>query len=217
MITIIITIIILNIITKLLKTFIRFRHLRLVCCSTLVLFNRTILTCSLNVSDINFSPRNFLQKNVWNRIQKQESEDFCWIFHTVFIHKGPLSWHICRNRQLEGISVVAQQFHETLEPLNEWLTTIEKRLANCEPIGTQASKLEEQIAQHKVRYSSHVSKILFSIPFLVLWHKFELCIIFFMSNCELNSFQMSTLHSIYVFIFICPFCLFLFLKTLFRP
>ncbi|XP_012383298.1 dystonin isoform X7 [Dasypus novemcinctus] len=55
-----------------------------------------------------------------------------------------------RNRQLEGISVVAQQFHETLEPLNEWLTTIEKKLANCEPIGTQASKLEEQIAQHKV-------------------------------------------------------------------
>ncbi|XP_058410097.1 dystonin isoform X10 [Diceros bicornis minor] len=54
-----------------------------------------------------------------------------------------------RNRQLEGISVVAQQFHETLEPLNEWLTTIEKRLANCEPVGTQASKLEEQIAQHK--------------------------------------------------------------------
>ncbi|XP_054990229.1 dystonin isoform X6 [Sorex araneus] len=55
-----------------------------------------------------------------------------------------------RNRQLEGISVVAQQFHETLEPLNDWLTTIEKRLANCEPIGTQAAKLEEQIAQHKV-------------------------------------------------------------------
>uniref|UniRef100_A0A8C0XQJ4 Dystonin n=1 Tax=Castor canadensis TaxID=51338 RepID=A0A8C0XQJ4_CASCN len=55
-----------------------------------------------------------------------------------------------RNRQLEGISVIAQQFHETLEPLNEWLTAVEKRLANCEPIGTQASKLEEQIAQHKV-------------------------------------------------------------------
>uniref|UniRef100_A0A8C5JXR1 Dystonin n=1 Tax=Jaculus jaculus TaxID=51337 RepID=A0A8C5JXR1_JACJA len=54
-----------------------------------------------------------------------------------------------RNRQLEGISVVAQQFHETLEPLNEWLTAVEKRLANCEPIGTQATKLEEQIAQHK--------------------------------------------------------------------
>nr|KAF6362750.1 dystonin [Pipistrellus kuhlii] len=67
-----------------------------------------------------------------------------------------------RNRQLEGISVVAQQFHETLEPLNEWLTTIEKRLANCEPVGTQASKLEEQIAQHKaleddiINHSKHL-------------------------------------------------------------
>uniref|UniRef100_A0A4X2KXT1 Dystonin n=1 Tax=Vombatus ursinus TaxID=29139 RepID=A0A4X2KXT1_VOMUR len=54
-----------------------------------------------------------------------------------------------RNRQLEGISVVAQQFHETLEPLTEWLTTTEKKLTNWEPIGTQASKLEEQIAVHK--------------------------------------------------------------------
>ncbi|XP_064364666.1 dystonin isoform X4 [Dromaius novaehollandiae] len=54
-----------------------------------------------------------------------------------------------RNRQLEGISVVAQQFHETLEPLAEWLTATEKRLANAEPIGTQASKLQQQIAQHK--------------------------------------------------------------------
>ncbi|XP_042637562.1 dystonin [Orycteropus afer afer] len=67
-----------------------------------------------------------------------------------------------RNRQLEGISVVAQQFHETLEPLNEWLTTIEKRLANSEPIGTQAPKLEEQIAQHKaleddiINHSKHL-------------------------------------------------------------
>ncbi|XP_017170178.1 dystonin isoform X9 [Mus musculus] len=55
-----------------------------------------------------------------------------------------------RNRQLEGISVVAQEFHETLEPLNEWLTAVEKKLANSEPIGTQAPKLEEQISQHKV-------------------------------------------------------------------
>ncbi|XP_068266571.1 dystonin isoform X3 [Nyctibius grandis] len=54
-----------------------------------------------------------------------------------------------RNRQLEGISVVAQQFHEALEPLVEWLTTAEKRLANAEPIGTQASKLQQQISQHK--------------------------------------------------------------------
>nr|XP_048701182.1 dystonin isoform X3 [Caretta caretta] len=55
-----------------------------------------------------------------------------------------------RNRQLEGILVVAQQFHETLEPLVEWLTTTEKRLANSEPIGTQTSKLQQQISQHKV-------------------------------------------------------------------
>ncbi|XP_065443950.1 dystonin isoform X34 [Chrysemys picta bellii] len=55
-----------------------------------------------------------------------------------------------RNRQLEGILVVAQQFHETLEPLVEWLTTTEKRLANSEPIGTQTSKLQLQISQHKV-------------------------------------------------------------------
>ncbi|XP_051633775.1 dystonin isoform X10 [Manacus candei] len=54
-----------------------------------------------------------------------------------------------RNCQLEGISVVAQQFHEALEPLVEWLSTTEKRLANAEPIGTQASKLQQQIAQHK--------------------------------------------------------------------
>ncbi|NXI10290.1 MACF1 factor, partial [Irena cyanogastra] len=54
-----------------------------------------------------------------------------------------------RNRQLEGISVVAQQFHEALEPLLEWLTATEKRLANAEPIGTQASKLQQQISQHK--------------------------------------------------------------------
>ncbi|XP_028918133.1 dystonin [Ornithorhynchus anatinus] len=54
-----------------------------------------------------------------------------------------------RNRQLEAISVVAQQFHETLEPLVEWLTITEKKLANSEPIGTQTPKLQEQIAQHK--------------------------------------------------------------------
>ncbi|NXO35840.1 DYST protein, partial [Locustella ochotensis] len=54
-----------------------------------------------------------------------------------------------RNRQLEGISVVAQQFHEALEPLVEWLTATEKRLANAEPIGTQTSKLQQQISQHK--------------------------------------------------------------------
>ncbi|XP_062838464.1 dystonin isoform X18 [Anolis carolinensis] len=54
-----------------------------------------------------------------------------------------------RNRQLEGISVVAQQFHETFEPLVEWIVATEKRLSNSEPIGTQASKLQQQISQHK--------------------------------------------------------------------
>lgn len=51
--------------------------------------------------------------------------------------------------------MVAQQFHEALEPLVEWLTATEKRLANAEPIGTQASKLQQQISQHKVRYKPH--------------------------------------------------------------
>ncbi|XP_070589122.1 microtubule-actin cross-linking factor 1-like isoform X10 [Erythrolamprus reginae] len=54
-----------------------------------------------------------------------------------------------RHRQLEGISTVAQQFHETLEPLVEWLAATEKKLSNSEPIGTQASKLQQQISQHK--------------------------------------------------------------------
>ncbi|XP_030626347.1 dystonin [Chanos chanos] len=54
-----------------------------------------------------------------------------------------------RHKQLESILVVAQQFHETLEPLTEWLSATEKRLTNSEPIGTQTSKLEEQISQHK--------------------------------------------------------------------
>ncbi|KAJ8377716.1 hypothetical protein AAFF_G00254500 [Aldrovandia affinis] len=54
-----------------------------------------------------------------------------------------------RHKQLESTLGVAQQFHETLEPLSEWLSAIEKRLANSEPIGTQTKKLEEQISQHK--------------------------------------------------------------------
>ncbi|XP_036402094.1 LOW QUALITY PROTEIN: dystonin [Megalops cyprinoides] len=54
-----------------------------------------------------------------------------------------------RHKQLESTLGVAQQFHETLEPLSEWLTATEKRLANSEPIGTQTKKLEEQISQHK--------------------------------------------------------------------
>uniref|UniRef100_A0A674CR72 Dystonin n=1 Tax=Salmo trutta TaxID=8032 RepID=A0A674CR72_SALTR len=55
-----------------------------------------------------------------------------------------------RHKQLKSILVVAQQFHETLEPLSEWLSATEKHLAKAEPIGTQTTKLEEQISQHKV-------------------------------------------------------------------
>ncbi|XP_069091879.1 dystonin isoform X7 [Pleurodeles waltl] len=54
-----------------------------------------------------------------------------------------------RNRQLEDISVVAAEFHETFEPLVEWLSTTEKRLANSEPVGTQTPKLKQQISQQK--------------------------------------------------------------------
>ncbi|TRY65247.1 hypothetical protein DNTS_014059, partial [Danionella cerebrum] len=54
-----------------------------------------------------------------------------------------------RHKQLQNILGVAQQFHETFEPLSEWLTATEKKLANSEPIGTQTPKLQEQISQHK--------------------------------------------------------------------
>ncbi|KAM8953054.1 dystonin [Pelodytes ibericus] len=55
-----------------------------------------------------------------------------------------------RNRQLDEILVVAEQFHNTLEPLSEWLSATEKRLANSEPIGTQTTKLLQQISQQNV-------------------------------------------------------------------
>ncbi|XP_068580005.1 dystonin isoform X1 [Cebidichthys violaceus] len=54
-----------------------------------------------------------------------------------------------RHKQLEIILVVTQQFHETLEPLSEWLAATEKHLAHSEPIGTETSKLDDQISQHK--------------------------------------------------------------------
>nr|XP_057914423.1 dystonin isoform X20 [Doryrhamphus excisus] len=54
-----------------------------------------------------------------------------------------------RNKQLQSILVVTQQFHETLEPLSDWLAATEKRLSNSEPIGTETSKLEKQISHHK--------------------------------------------------------------------
>lgn len=68
-----------------------------------------------------------------------------------FVPNPSLLLSLCiRHKQLESILVVTQQFHETLEPLSEWLAATEKHLANSEPIGTETSKLEDQISQHKV-------------------------------------------------------------------
>ncbi|XP_051991250.1 microtubule-actin cross-linking factor 1-like [Xyrauchen texanus] len=54
-----------------------------------------------------------------------------------------------RQRQLEELQVLALQFHEALEPLGEWLSTAEKRLSSAEPMGTQTSKITQQIVRHK--------------------------------------------------------------------
>ncbi|XP_069742163.1 microtubule-actin cross-linking factor 1 isoform X17 [Narcine bancroftii] len=54
-----------------------------------------------------------------------------------------------RQRQLEALLVVAQQFHDTVEPLMDWISAAEKKVANSEPIGTQTARLQEQITQHK--------------------------------------------------------------------
>ncbi|XP_062889780.1 microtubule-actin cross-linking factor 1 isoform X8 [Mobula hypostoma] len=60
-----------------------------------------------------------------------------------------LSKAAARQKQLEDILVIAKQFHETAEPLNDWLTSKEKKLANSEPVGTQTAKIQQQIARHK--------------------------------------------------------------------
>uniref|UniRef100_H3AVM2 Microtubule actin crosslinking factor 1 n=1 Tax=Latimeria chalumnae TaxID=7897 RepID=H3AVM2_LATCH len=54
-----------------------------------------------------------------------------------------------RQNQLEDILVLAKQFHEAIEPLTDWLTVTEKKLANSEPIGTQTTKIQQQITRHK--------------------------------------------------------------------
>ncbi|XP_032901183.1 microtubule-actin cross-linking factor 1 isoform X22 [Amblyraja radiata] len=62
---------------------------------------------------------------------------------------GLLSKAAARQQQLEDILVIAKQFHETAEPLNDWLTSKEKKLANSEPVGTQTAKIQQQITRHK--------------------------------------------------------------------
>uniref|UniRef100_A0A663NBB3 Microtubule actin crosslinking factor 1 n=1 Tax=Athene cunicularia TaxID=194338 RepID=A0A663NBB3_ATHCN len=63
-----------------------------------------------------------------------------------------------RQKQLEDILVLAKQFHETTEPVSDWLSVTEKKLANSEPIGTQTAKIQQQISRHKVgeEIESHV-------------------------------------------------------------
>lgn len=57
---------------------------------------------------------------------------------------------MCRQKQLEDILVLAKQFHETAEPISDFLSVTEKKLANSEPVGTQAAKVQQQIVRHKV-------------------------------------------------------------------
>ncbi|XP_069742158.1 microtubule-actin cross-linking factor 1 isoform X12 [Narcine bancroftii] len=62
-----------------------------------------------------------------------------------------------RQRQLEALLVVAQQFHDTVEPLMDWISAAEKKVANSEPIGTQTARLQEQITQHKATEDDVIS------------------------------------------------------------
>ncbi|KAK9394884.1 microtubule-actin cross-linking factor 1 [Crotalus adamanteus] len=54
-----------------------------------------------------------------------------------------------RQSQLEEVLVLAKQFHETSEPISEWLSATDKKLANSEPLGTQTAKIQQQIVRHK--------------------------------------------------------------------
>ncbi|XP_019367899.1 PREDICTED: microtubule-actin cross-linking factor 1 isoform X15 [Gavialis gangeticus] len=62
---------------------------------------------------------------------------------------GLLSKAAARQKQLEDILVLAKQFHETTEPISDWLSVTEKKLANSEPTGTQTAKIQQQITRHK--------------------------------------------------------------------
>lgn len=78
----------------------------------------------------------------------------------VVMHRSLLA---PRQRQLEELQVLALQFHESLEPLGEWLGTTERRLSSAEPMGTQTAKITQQIAKHKVEFRlsrSYPKKIL---------------------------------------------------------
>lgn len=105
-----------------------------------------------------------------------------------------------RHKQLESILVVTQQFHETLEPLSEWLSTTEKHLANSEPIGTETSKLEDQISQHKVMHS--ILPHCHMLVFVILIQFFSFC---FLSLCSsLSVIFGSSLNFCFIF-YLCVF------------
>ncbi|XP_073668846.1 microtubule-actin cross-linking factor 1, isoforms 1/2/3/4/5 isoform X10 [Paramisgurnus dabryanus] len=63
-----------------------------------------------------------------------------------------------RQRQLEELQVLALQFHEAVEPLGEWLSATERRLSSAEPMGTQTSKITQQIARHKALNEEIISR-----------------------------------------------------------
>ncbi|XP_038613931.1 microtubule-actin cross-linking factor 1 isoform X3 [Tachyglossus aculeatus] len=62
---------------------------------------------------------------------------------------GLLHKAAARQRQLEEILVLAKEFHETTEPISDFLSVTEKKLANSEPVGTQTAKIQQQIVRHK--------------------------------------------------------------------
>uniref|UniRef100_A0A8B9PRX6 Microtubule actin crosslinking factor 1 n=1 Tax=Apteryx owenii TaxID=8824 RepID=A0A8B9PRX6_APTOW len=75
---------------------------------------------------------------------------------------GLLSRAASRQKQLEDILVLAKQFHETTEPISDWLSVTEKKLANSEPIGTQTAKIQQQISRHKAleeEIESHAAEV----------------------------------------------------------
>ncbi|XP_057210504.1 microtubule-actin cross-linking factor 1, isoforms 1/2/3/4/5 isoform X14 [Triplophysa rosa] len=63
-----------------------------------------------------------------------------------------------RQRQLEELQVLAQQFHEAVEPLGEWLSATERRMSSAEPMGTQTSKITQQIVRHKALNEEIISR-----------------------------------------------------------
>ncbi|KAM9494125.1 microtubule-actin cross-linking factor 1 isoform 10-T10 [Clarias gariepinus] len=63
-----------------------------------------------------------------------------------------------RQRQLEELQILALQFHESVEPLGEWLSATERRLSSAEPMGTQASKISQQISRHKALQDEVLSR-----------------------------------------------------------